>query len=914
MLWAAAALLVPGVVPGTAAAQEAPPPAEDLNGPVADQGGSAGASVLAATGTDPAAVPDAAVPDDTAPDATAPDDGQTGSGSDRETDDGAEDRQGTPTASPTTDPAGDPDASADPVPPGDPAAPTDVPTDVQADVPTDVQADVLDQPGAEPPPTDPALRATGALGQDAVRAALSRYLAGLLADAGVVAGDAGPGCFCAVSLAVSLDGAATARAAAGQLTAGAPSGGTTALPAVATDSTTDGTPAVVVSSGRSGDATALSLTGRGAASATATSGSTGRVLPGGGVPTGPRAPLTDDRATTVSLTSLETGARLLVDEVTALTGRATGVDTRPYAAQVLAHLPSAGPEGHAGRAQVDVAVWGERDPSRPGALRCAVEDDGSHVPSCVVAVAVSAAGAATARVERPAHASNPVLGPPSPGPGVPGAATALAVALDGSATASSRNGDQGAVQPATTAALPVAAAPAEGTGPATASGAGTGTSRSEARTGDSGHATAVAVTVRGAATTAARSGDTGAAHGDVTVPAPTGTGTGTGTGRGGTATASAASGGTGTATTWTAAGDGAESDAASGRTGDATALAREGAAGQRMADGVPVTAGTVGTVGTDGTDGGAGTPAGLQPGAGGAATSTARTGDSGGSLTVVLTDRSADGRATSGPSGPATALATGGAGGGLDLGTSAPRGDGPAVAGDGGAASTTGRSGTTGTAVAVVVTPLDAEAGTTSGGTGAVDSQATGGAGGCAGTGTATPCVPPAPAVPGGQVISGGASVSAGGTVRVSTGSAGSAPVTCGTDADRSCTVSRSAPRRVPGATLAPAPGPADRADGVPGLPAPASARATEGRDTGGDRDADGTALAAAAGPARLDGVPTGQVSRPNPWLGLSAAVLPLAALLALAVTAVRTHRRRRARRAQPPAARRPRPGGGAYG
>lgn len=281
-------------------------------------------------------------------------------------------------------------------------------------------------------------------------------------------------------------------------------------------------------------------------------------------------------------------------------------------------------------------------------------------------------------------------------------AAAISIAVSGPAVSGARTGDAGT-------RVPRAALLADDTTD------GSALSTSAASSGDSGRSTAVALTVRGASATTARSGDTGSALSTV-IPAAAGTDEQSAAepGAGGTATAGAGSGDSGDAVAITNGATGASSDSSSGDTGDAVASASDGRPGRDWSD--PAGGGGGQVVG----------------GTGGDAAATAWTGDTGDSLSLVVSAGSAAATAASGPTGTALADAVGGDGG--DTHTTGS-GSGGARSGDGGAAVGTGTSGVTGDAAAVLVTPYDGVAHSVSGRTGDATSVARGGSAGCASSG-----------------------------------------------------------------------------------------------------------------------------------------------------------------------------------
>ena len=545
---------------------------------------------------------------------------------------------------------------------------------------------LADETAGEPPPAPIADATSVAAGP--TLASVDRLVADYVRSvvrAAVVDGDGEvAACFCALAISVSFDGPTNAVATLGRVSGGSEGGASDAR------------------SGRSGDAMALSVTGGGSASATATSGDTGAVdLDGSSdlvAATG-----STHQATTIDVTALTAALRGLVEGLGAETDRVADTDTTAQVADLLSGLPSPAPEGPP--AEVQVAAWdraggtAERaSGSGVGQVRCEPYDGTADVPSCALAVAVTGGTGAQATVvppRLPASAS-------TSGAGAPGMAAAISVAVSGPAVSGARTGDAGTRAPR--AALLADDATDE-----------SALSTSAASSGDSGRSTAVALTVRGASTTTARSGDTGSALSTV-IPAAAGTDEQSAAepGAGGTATAGAGSGDSGDAVAITNGATGASSDSGSGDTGDAVASASDGQSGRDWSD--PAGGGGGQVVG----------------GTGGDAAATASTGDTGDSLSLVVSGGSAAATAASGPTGTAVADAVGGDGG--DTHTTGS-GSGAARSGDGGAAVGTGTSGVTGDAAAVLVTPYDGVAHTVSGRTGDATSVARGGSAGCASSG-----------------------------------------------------------------------------------------------------------------------------------------------------------------------------------
>lgn len=560
---------------------------------------------------------------------------------------------------------------------------------------------------------DPA-RASLPVAPGAVAALVSDYVQAVLREAVVDVAGRPASCFCAISISVSLDGPSSAVAVPGRTAAVA-------------DPAAEGPE--LARSGWSGDATALSVTGGGSASASATSGSTGAVIAlrtpsgvagatgdAGGMQAAATAPA--PQSATVRVHQLTQALRDLVEGLGRQLAEATGAQTHAQVTDLLAGLPRGG-----SRVDAEVAAWdGSPEGAADGTVRCEPPQPGQQAPSCALAIAVTAAGGATALVQFPPAGSGPALSADGR-PGRPGMATAVSVAVSGTAVSTARTGDEGARPPhgappelgALTTGVPVA-------------GSSASTSSSSAASGRSGGSLAVALTVRGASSSRASSGDTGSAVSSVLGGAPAAsTAASTGLpGTGGAGTAQATSGDSGDALTLAAGSTGADGTSASGSTGDATAAAADGPAGRDWS--------------TDP----AGTPALAVGGAGGSAVATSRTGPTGPSLSLVISGGSAAATAASGDTGDSTATATGGSGGDTHVVGS---GAGTARSGDGGAAQVDGASGGTGTSVAVLVTPYDGDGASRTGRSGTVTSTARGGSAGCASSGIdpQRACTPPAP-------------------------------------------------------------------------------------------------------------------------------------------------------------------------
>ncbi|MGZ4597553.1 MAG: hypothetical protein ACXV3V_11570, partial [Actinomycetes bacterium] len=337
--------------------------------------------------------------------------------------------------------------------------------------------------------TDP-----GALSATSVRSVISAYVASVVRSSVVDLQGRPASCFCAVSISVSFDGPTNAVAVPGRV-------------AVPTDAGAAQVGGASATSGRSGDSTAVSVTGGGSAAASATSGSTGAVVPEGSstASTLTTAAAPRQRTTRVDVSHLADALQSMVDGLAGQMARASGASTGAQASDLLSALPSAA----GGRADVDIAAWDGRSVESAGRspLRCSPYDDGSHVPSCALAVAVSAGSGAHATVlpmtaaagQAPAGGAAAGTAADSLSPGMPGMATAISVAVSGAAVSSARTGDQGGRAPHG------AVLDTSGPLPSTLG------SKAASRSGSSGDSMAVALTVRGAASTSSRSGDSGSA-------------------------------------------------------------------------------------------------------------------------------------------------------------------------------------------------------------------------------------------------------------------------------------------------------------------------------------------------------------------------------------------------------------------
>lgn len=621
----------------------------------------------------------------------------------------------TPTPAPSV-PAGEPSVAQDPTPvTPDSANTASVAGPSADDAIAGAPAGAAAAPSVSPASTDPTVDDVVPLGSIATDHARSGVVERLISTyvesvvrAAVVDVDGRPSsCFCAVSISVSLDGSTTAVAGLGRVR----------LPAADTVNGPGGR------SGRSGDATAVSVTGGGSATASATSGSTGAVTAIGRSTTS-RATGVRSRTTTIDVDAITTSLRGLVTGLGAELERAADADTGAHVGDLLAELGTA-TAGAPGHLHVAVASWDRNAGAATTATRvvhCLAAEAGPTVPSCGLAVAVTAGSGAQATVLPPRLEMDSLLAGSSVG--APGMATAVSVAISGSAASAARTGDAG---------TRTQHAASNDPGLVGATGPGSASTASSGRSGDS---VAVAVTVHGASATAARSGNTGSAWTAVSTgsgPAPVTSVSGVVPGSGGDATAGATSGDSGSAWALSAGRSGASGESSSGDTGNAAAIARSGAAGHdwTAAEGSGTTAGAVG-------------------GTGGAAGATAGSGRTGSSLSLVIAGGSAVATAMSGSTGDTTSTAVGGRGGDTQV-TAA--GTGTTRSGDAGSASVTGASGDTGDAAAVLVTPLDGSASGRSGRSGLVESFALGGDAGCAANGIspnlacrpATPEVAPPP-------------------------------------------------------------------------------------------------------------------------------------------------------------------------
>ena len=412
-----------------------------------------------------------------------------------------------------------------------------------------------------------------ALSAQAVRAIIGAYVADVVRDSVRDLHGRPASCFCALSIAVGFDGPTNAVAAPGRV--------------AALDDAPDAAGGASARSGRSGDSTAVSVTGGGSAAASATSGSTGAVVPAGSLlarsmPT--RAAAATERTTTVDVSRMTDALRSLVDGLGRQMARASGADTDAQVADLLGAVTSQA--GGREAATVDVALWdghGISDDSSD--VRCSPYDDGSHVPSCAVAVAISARSGAHATVLPPTTGGPATAGREggSATVGTPGMATAISVAVSGAAVSSAWTGDQGARAP-----HGVPLEELQG-GPSLLG------SNAAARSGSSGDSMAIALTVRGASATSSRSGDTGSALSAVSGGASSSTaGSGPSTassggtpGVGGEGSATVQTGDSGAAGAWSTGVAGAAGSAASGDTGDATAVGDRRRGGPRLVGSCP---------------------------------------------------------------------------------------------------------------------------------------------------------------------------------------------------------------------------------------------------------------------------------------------------------------------------------------
>jgi len=535
---------------------------------------------------------------------------------------------------------------------------------------------------------------------------VSAYVAELVRAAVVDVDGNLAACVCAVAVSVSLDGPANAVAELGR----------------SRDNTSvlrGGSGAA--RSGRSGDATALSVTGDGSASSSAVSGGTGSVVGGS---SGSDAALNSAdtpvraRSTTIDVAGITSSLRTLVGVLGDEMGALAGADT---SAHMSGLLEGARPDlvEPSEPVSIEVAAWDGSSDSRTDTIRCPAYDGSSSSPRCALAVAVTGGTVSNATVLSSRTSSSGAADLRHAG--VPGMATSISVAVSGAAVSSARTGDAGV-------RVPRGALVEHGTASSTASPR----SGSFAMSGDSGTSIAVALTVRGASATSARSGDTGSAvsavgPADAASPLTSG---GARPGAGGVAQSIARSGGSGRSVALSNGGDGASGESRSGDTGDASAVAADGVAGRDWSAGPGDSTRVVGGRGGDGA-------------------ALAVTGHSGATLSLVISGGSAVASATSGPTGASTATSTGGKGGDTHATGS---GSDVVTSGGGGSASSDGRSGDTGDSTSVLVTPYDGTGASRSGRSGGVRSFATGGGAGCASSGidpeAACRLVRPEPSVP----------------------------------------------------------------------------------------------------------------------------------------------------------------------
>lgn len=546
-------------------------------------------------------------------------------------------------------------------------------------------------PGAEvvAPPLgtdDPASVVASPAAAALVERALSAYVDAVVRAAVVDVEGEVAACFCALAVSVSLDGPTNAVAALGRVSGSA-----------ATAASGDGW---VARSGRSGNATALSVTGSGSATSSAASGSTGAVGA-----TGPGADARStgvrSRATTIDVEHVTSALRALVRDLGDEMGAVAGTDTTAHVAGLLAAARSGAAASEP--VTVEVAAWDRSGESASDSIRCPAYDGSSTVPSCALAIAVTGGSGAQATVLPPRLSSATTAS--NAGVGAPGMATAISVAVSGTAVSSARTGDAGVRVPhgAPPESMTTSTVPSQ--------------SSSSAQSGDSGSSTAVALTVQGASATSARSGDTGSALSSVVPAAPRLPDTSAGAasaGAGGSATSTARSGDSGSSLAISNGGNGAVGQSRSGDTGDAAALAADGRSGRDWSEDLAGDSGRV--VGGHGGDGRA----------------TATTGHSGATLSLVISGGSAVAAATSGTTGASVADSVGGAGG--DTHTTGSGVD-VVQTGDGGSATGSGRSGDTGAAISVLVTPYDGAATSRSGSSGGTSAYARGGGAGCASSG-----------------------------------------------------------------------------------------------------------------------------------------------------------------------------------
>ena len=290
-------------------------------------------------------------------------------------------------------------------------------------------------------------------------------------------------CRCSVALAVSAGGTATATAVSGAGPAAV--GGAAVRPAAATAPSTGNAgqdvPAAETS-GSTGNALSVSVTGKGPATANATTGDSGIPASPG---TSPGGVLT---AHNVAISyPLAAGAALTFDMALLLDGgtASSTFNVLPCGLQVC------GSRGTT--ATADIAVYA------PNGSSCAA----AGTEWCTVAIAISvggAAGSAHATVVRPvgtatASCTAALVGRP----------TAVAIGVGGPAQATAHMGAGGG------ACTPGASSPSTATGPVTA------------QSGNTGNALAVGVTEQGPAGSAATSGNAGTVRAITDSTGPTGT-------------------------------------------------------------------------------------------------------------------------------------------------------------------------------------------------------------------------------------------------------------------------------------------------------------------------------------------------------------------------------------------------------